>query len=102
MRTRKLPDARAGEILDCAACLSRAVGFEKITRERVASVAGVSPALVSKYFDTMKALRWAVIEYAVKIEDAPLVAQGLVARHPVASEAPPLLKAQAATHIANL
>lgn len=49
---RLAPEARAGQILDVAACLLMQEGFTEVSMERLGREAGISKALVYIYFRT--------------------------------------------------
>lgn len=94
-RNRLDPKIRKQSILTAAVSLSKRHGYANIRRDQVAEVAGVSPALVSKYFATMEDLRRTVMIEAVRLEVAPIVAQGLVAGCSIAKGAPEKLRKEA-------
>ena len=92
------PDERKQQrqaILDVAVELARETGYNKITREQIADAAGVSPALVSNYLDTMPSLRRDVMRRAVTREVLAVIGQGIAARDPHALRAPEELKQRA-------
>lgn len=93
---------RTKQILDVALELAEEHGYTHISREQIAKNAGVSATLVSAYFGTMPRLRSAVMQAAVRRENAILIAQGLVQRDDIARKAPIELKAAAANIIANM
>lgn len=95
------PRDRQMLILSAAAKLFREHGYDHVTRERVAVAAGVAPALITHHFGTMVAFRRALMRYAVQHEILPIVAHGIVTRHPAAMKAPEELRRRAAEHIAN-
>ncbi len=76
------------KILIHAVRLAAKQGFEQITRLKVAKSARVSPGSVSYHFQDMKGLRTAVIEEALNTSNLAVLAQGIVARHPIALAAP--------------
>ena len=96
---RMQPKERREAILAAAIKLSRAEGYNRITREGVANAAGgISPGLVSQYFNTMAQLRRALIRHAINANPPVLeiIAQGLAAKDPHALKASDALKRQAA------
>lgn len=93
--TRKAPSERKAEILSAALSCAEKHGFQSFTREQVAEKAAVSPASVNRYFSTMAHLRTAVMRQAIKTRVLPLVAQGIVAKHPAASRTPTELRREA-------
>ncbi len=98
-RTRLDPKTRKQTILTAAVGLAKSYGYDRITREAVAIRAGVSAALVSKYFVTMEQLRAAVMGEAVRLEVVTIIAQGLVAGSTVAKGAPEALRRAAADEL---
>ena len=84
------------EILDAALDVAERGHYLQITREDIASAAGVSPGLVAYYLGPMDRVRDAVMTEAVRVERLAVVAQGLSARDPIALEAPRVLRHQAA------
>lgn len=96
---RRLPhDQRKANILKAAYQLAQADGYHTLTREAVATEAGVSRGLVTYYFLSIALLREAVMQAAIEAGNAEIVAAGLTARCPVAQTAPlDLRRAAAAT-----
>lgn len=93
--SRSTPEARKEEILTCAVERAKLVGLNGLRRDDIATQAGVSQGLVTRYFNTMNQLRTAVVRYAVHHEILPLVAEALVAKDPQALKAPQELKDRA-------
>lgn len=96
MTTRQLPDDRARTLLQVALGLAAIRGWRSITRDDIAAVAGVSPALVSARLGTMDALRRSVMRAAVAQRCVPVVAQGLAVKDRQAMRADETLRAAAA------
>lgn len=94
-KKRLPPKERSKLILDAALDLAKRDGFDNITRESVAKAAGISPGLVSNYFNTMNQLQRAVMRAAVAREVLEVVGQGLAARNEHALKAPHELKQRA-------
>jgi len=94
-RIRLDPKDRKSLLLDAALDAAVSQGFREFTREEVATRAQASPALVSKYFTTMAALRTAVMRAAIKREVLPIVAEGIVSGDKLAKAAPAELKTKA-------
>lgn len=88
-------------ILGAAVKLARKGGFNNMTKEVIAHEAGTATGSINYHFKTMVGLRSAVMVYAVEHEVLEVVAQGLVAKHPVALKAPEALKKQAARTLAS-
>ena len=101
-KSRTDPALRRDQILTVAVDQSKEIGYNNITRDNVAEGAGVSMGLVTRYFGTMCKLKRQVMRYAIKNEIAEIIAQGLANGDNHAKKAPPELKAEAATLLANL
>jgi AcrR family transcriptional regulator len=96
MTTRMAPLDRKQLIMDAAIQLARRQGYQNVKRADIADIAGVSNALVSKYFATMPQLKRAIMRHAVTIEDHVVVMQGLACGDPQARKASQECKARAA------
>lgn len=94
-RADAMRNARNTAVLDAAVAEALRVGYQWITRDDVAKVAGVSNATVSNAFGTMRDLKRAVLREAVARPIPVIVAQGLADQHQIALDAPPLVKEQA-------
>ena len=99
---RLAPQDRKAAILAAALILAEKQGYQKITRESVATQARVSPALVSHYFNAMDDLRAAVMREAVRVENLAVVLQGITAKDPAISAASTWLKAKAINSMTEL
>ena len=93
--TRMAPKDRKAEVLEAAIRTASKVGWRRMTRADIAAEAGTSDALVSTRLGTMEAIRKTVMREAVKRSIAPVVAQGLAERNPIAMKASDELKAAA-------
>ncbi len=71
---------RTEQLLAAALAEAQRCGWRQMTREGIASAAGVSPGLVSARLGTMDALRRSVMRQAIKQRVLRIVAEGLVAR----------------------
>jgi len=89
---------RKADLLQVALQLSSKYNYTNVTRWAVAQRAGVSPSLVSRYFNTMTQLRRDVMRHAVREGLLDIVAQGLFAKDPHALKAPRELKEKALNH----
>ena len=101
VKSRADPTLRKDQILNVALDLAKGHGYHKITREAVAYHANVSAGLVSRYFNTMKQLRRAVMRAAIHREIPEIVAQGIANNDDHAKKAPVELKQKALELIAN-
>ena len=89
---------RKTDILRAAVDVARVQGYDRMQRADIADAAGVSPSLVTSYFNTMNQLRRDVMRHAVKERVLEVIAQGLVARDPHAQKADPDLQHRAMIH----
>lgn len=97
-------------VLDAALRLALSRGYRNITRQQVADEAGVAVGSVNNAFGTMDGLRDAVMAAAVDRAAAgelasgrgtlPIIAQGIVDRHPAALNAPQSVKDSALASLA--
>ena len=101
-RTRLDPGDRKATILVAACDAAARFGFAKFSRDSVATMAGVSPALVSHYFSTMVALRRAVMGEAIRSQRLRIIAEGIVAGDRRALRADATLREAAMREAANL
>lgn len=92
MSKRMKPAARKNELIEAGLKLAQRKGFSKVTRDDIAAAVGVTGTAVQYHFNTMAQLRTAIMRRAVKTENLPVVAQGIVAMHPCAVRAPAELK----------
>lgn len=77
-KTRADPELRKDSILNSAMTLAAEIGYNRLTRAKVAEAAGVSESLVSKNFGTMEQLKNDIVRRAIKTENLKIIAQGLV------------------------
>jgi AcrR family transcriptional regulator len=94
-RTRMKPEARRDQILIAALQIANTQGYNALTRDGVAEVAGVATGQVNHIFNTMTQLRRAVMRAAVHRELRPIIAQGLAQGDKDAHAAPEWLKREA-------
>lgn len=95
MKARKRPTDRKRELTSAALVLARTVGYDRVTRDALATAHGCSPALVSYYFATMPQLKRAIMSAAIAERDLVVLAQGLAAKDSKALAASPALKGAA-------
>lgn len=76
-RRRAHPIVRKEEILNAAIDLASKIGYQKITRKKVAESVDISLALVNQYFSTMAQLKKAVMKTAIEREIVSIIAQGI-------------------------
>ena len=77
IRRRENLSVRREEILNAAIVLAAKIGYNRITRELVATCAGTSCALVTHYFTNMENLKQDVMRAAIEREIYLIIAQGL-------------------------
>lgn len=94
--TRLQPDDRRAAILEAALTLAKLHGYRALTRDMVADAAGVSPALITRYFYAFPLLQSEVVSEAVRLGLPELVAEGLVSGEPAALNAPESVRLGAA------
>lgn len=79
---------RIAQILRAALKLAPRVGYNRLTREQIATEANVAPTLITHYFGTMVGLRRDIMREAVRVECLPVIAQGIALRDRHAQKAP--------------
>ena len=95
----RLPGQERREmLLDAAMPLAEIHTYTGVSRDMVAEAAGVSPALLSRYW-TSRQFQAALMERAVATRNLRVLAQGMVRLHPVAIAAPYDLRRDAAAAI---
>lgn len=107
-RTRMKLEPRREQILAAAMQIATSTGYNSLTRDGVAHLAGVATGTVNHVFDTMRQLRSAVMCCAVtraKRHNSPelrlIIAQGLAEGDSVAHGAPDWLKREALDLLMN-
>ena len=93
---RMQPEDRQAAILAAAVQVATDKGYQSLTRDHVAEAAGVSPALVTRYYYHMDLLRAAVLDEAVRQSNVRLVAEGLACGQLAPSAVPRKLRIRAA------
>lgn len=96
-KTRMKPEARREHILSVAIDICNKQGYNNLTRERIATQAGIATGLVNHAFTTMTKLRRAVMRAAIQREILPIVAQGIATGCSIAHDADNVLKHKAMT-----
>lgn len=81
-RIRMSPDTRRDSILKAAIKEAEKVGFDKVQRNAIAARANCSEGLVRHYFKTLPQLQRVIMGEALRVENARIIAQGIVAGHP--------------------
>lgn len=93
------PGLRRELILNAALELSKKIGYTKLTRDAVADDCKIASSLVARYFDTMAALKCAVMQAAISKQILEVIAQGLVIKDPKTLRLDDKLKNKAARFI---
>lgn len=96
--TSPASDARRERVLTAAIAVAERVGWPNLTRDLVATEAGVAAGTVNNAMGvggTMRDLSDAVMAEAVERGVLAIVAQGIAAGHPVARAAPAGMRADA-------
>lgn len=86
-------------ILRAAVRLARVHGFRNFSRSEVAALAETAEGSINYHYKTFAKLQDAVIKHAVHTEDLPLIAQGLIAKHPAVKNISDELRQRACTAI---
>lgn len=89
---RMTPAARKDQIFAVALKVAERNRYDQMTRDQIATAAGVSVGLISTYFGTMANLRRDIMRHAVKQRILSIVAQGLLANDQYAKRAPEELR----------
>lgn len=90
------------KILLCTAIgLSIKLGYQNITRDQIAESAGVSNALINRYFGTMDKLKKQVVRTAIKQEVMEILEQALGMRDSQIAKIPDTLKHKILAHMAR-
>lgn len=74
---KRRPETRRNEILEAAVTLSSENHYTTVTRLQIAIQAECAEGTVNRYFNTMEALRVAVLDYALEHELHEIIAQGI-------------------------
>lgn len=96
--------ARAAQILAVAVQLAEWFGYTKVTREQVAKRLDIAPSLVPHYMGSVAEMRRKIMREAIRVENLPVIAQGLAVRDSTACRAladRPELRQRAAAHLAR-
>lgn len=100
MGKRMKPTDRREHIIAAATEVASRDGYHMMRRDNVATEAGVSMGLVTRYFGTMVQLRRAVMRRAIERECIGIIAQGLAYKDRHAAKAPADLRRRAAELLA--
>jgi AcrR family transcriptional regulator len=95
------------KIVRAATQLAVKLGYTNMSRQQIADHVGCFPSQISFHVGTMKAVRDAIVQYAVdhaldggRFRYIDVVAQALAAKHHLALKAPKEVKAAALTELA--
>ncbi len=80
---RKDPIERRQQILRKAVEVSCKIGYQKITRDNIATPLKISRSLISHYFNSIHELKQTVLKTAIDQNNSELIAQGLINQEPI-------------------
>lgn len=92
---------RDQRIIDAAVSLAKENGYQWLTRDEVARVAGVGAGTVNSAYGSMVELKRAVLREAVEKEIVEIIAQGMTDRHPIVANISDDLRSRVALFIAT-
>lgn len=95
---RMSKDERSAKIMKAAMELAEKHGYHAISMRQVADRAKCSRSLVDYHFGSSKAMIDAIVDHAATWHNLPVLAQALIARHPIALKAPEALRKAALKH----
>jgi AcrR family transcriptional regulator len=101
MKQRKQPDVRKEEILAVALKQAQLHGIKSLRRDQIAAGCSVAESLLTHHFGTMPQLTRALVRYAIKHNNAIVVAQAVDMKHPAADDLPDQLASQVAIILSN-
>jgi DNA-binding transcriptional regulator YbjK len=79
MAYKRQKDDRPEQIIQAFITVAKRLHYNAVTRHQVAQEAGISNALVTKYFnDSMRDLRLSVVEYSIENDIYEIIAQSIV------------------------
>lgn len=96
------PADRKADILAAAITAAEKCGFGAVRQKDIAEQADCAFGLVTRYFNTMKQMRRAIMREAVRTKNLKIIAQGLAIADIDARKAPPELKVKAAKLLATI
>lgn len=92
---RLKPEDRKRSIFEAMLPLAEAHGYNNVTRDMVGQSLGITGNAVQHHFGTMEAMREGFIEFAIRNEILPIVAQAIAAGNKKALTAPKELRCKA-------
>lgn len=95
-KKRVAADLRREQLLHAAIEISLAIGYKEVTYKQIADRTGVSAALVTKYFPSVRHLKQLIMLRAIKKEVLEIIVQGLADKNILATTLPLELKRKAA------
>ncbi len=99
--TQKDYHTRQTQILDGALVAAESKGYRQITQKDIATEADMSTGSITYHFDNMDNLRDQLMYHAILRGNLDVLAQGLVAKDPIALAAPETAKANALALLSN-
>ena len=99
---RTAPQERRELILEAAIKLSIEIGYNKITRDKIAEYAQVTSSLIAVHFPRMQSIKAAVMEAAVERDIVEIIAQGLTLHDPRALKINDATRNRVMSYISNI
>jgi AcrR family transcriptional regulator len=85
LNKQDIEDKRYG-LLDIALRLAKKIGYRQVTFEHVSGVANISRTTMYIYFKSVTDFQKRLVEYAIDIENIPVVTQALADNNPIAKK----------------
>jgi DNA-binding transcriptional regulator YbjK len=101
-KSRVAPEFRRMALLESAVMVASRDGWQKMTRDAIAELSKVSPALVSYALGDMKNIKRIVIREAIKRGIVSIIAEGITYGDPEALTVPKKLRSKVNKYIAGL
>ena len=98
---RTPPDERRENILNAAIKLSIEIGYNKITRDKIAKLTNVTSSLIAYYYPRMSHVRNAVMNAAIEREIVEILAQGNKLNPPRALKIDRMAKQKVMSYLSN-
>lgn len=81
-RTRLPPETRRNEIFNVIVRVAIERDYRVMTRDDIATAAGITPPLVTAYFGSMDDIRKMIVSHGIHARILPLIGQAMAARDP--------------------
>lgn len=93
------PEYRKIQILNAAIQLSISIGYNNLTRDKIADEINIASSLIANYYPRMSDLRSAVMNTAISNKILTILAQGISNKDPIVKKIPKTLKQEALDHL---